>query len=896
MALKNIIITGSIGTYPTLSYGQKMYVSSTDEESFPIEEVIGSNGGSLPNLFGQTSSVDLYVNIDQKWSGYNDTQAGLVAYTESFQNEFVNGEFSGSVLTVSNGELTDPDCHQFLEVNTEEVSYSPFLYYTIVDTSYLSIFNSISSPFTSNAFLTAETSPNNGEIFILNTRLRTGGYRGGPPITNTYSINYIKINRFDKQGNDNTLSLQELTSLRINFSDIGIIEFPLLTITEYPTYYLYTTYVNGNITSVDNNILDYSVSASSTFSFPVLAGSLSGDGNITLINNYNNIIYDSLGYFDGLAGSYNPIDTPNIPISFSFSCTVTGTTPFYADVYLIKGNQVENPSNEIDVTNQGPFSSSPSTLIFTGSFTPIVGEQYKIYLGGYPSVNNYTATNVQLYFTQSEAPYSSSNLIVLEPYLTQNFYYDDCNALYGNATELEYDSKFYQVNYEGTTIPTNQQQILNNTAEIAPVKSYNYTAAAQVLPRYKGSRITSDAYNVSSIVTASLIQSSYPQYLNAKPYGYVPVNTYDTAIFEFNGGNPTIEVSKTSRVDISTIMNVDNTSSISTIQSSDVAFGEIIKEKIQLKSNPIITQYTTNEIIVPADVRVVTNDVSPTPVFMNTSYPQDWTYISSSQQDNSPRFLITGSFYKINNYIDGDDFKKIAYVYEGTINTDGCIFSIPTWLTQAFVNSNATWSNGSKLSRIKEDTYSFVIGNNPNQVNISERAWYVYKDPNSGEYSPKGSVTTQVISQSIANGISKGERWFISIYDSPFTSPINISNATPLANTFTGSLDYLNYPLEYSSAYEISSSFSMSGNILVFNFKPPLNGPDYKIHLGSSALFGGGSNYGLLLWKSPVNTNTILFNNTNLTNLGLGNIITDTSSPTIKNNLNYISKTFGSKP
>ena len=31
MALKNIIITGSIGTYPTLSYGQKEYISSTTD-------------------------------------------------------------------------------------------------------------------------------------------------------------------------------------------------------------------------------------------------------------------------------------------------------------------------------------------------------------------------------------------------------------------------------------------------------------------------------------------------------------------------------------------------------------------------------------------------------------------------------------------------------------------------------------------------------------------------------------------------------------------------------------------------------------------------------------------------------------------------------------------------
>ena len=43
MSLKDITITGSIGTYPTLSYGQKEYISSTDQQSFPIEKITGSS-------------------------------------------------------------------------------------------------------------------------------------------------------------------------------------------------------------------------------------------------------------------------------------------------------------------------------------------------------------------------------------------------------------------------------------------------------------------------------------------------------------------------------------------------------------------------------------------------------------------------------------------------------------------------------------------------------------------------------------------------------------------------------------------------------------------------------------------------------------------------------------
>jgi hypothetical protein len=856
-----------------------MYVSSTDEQSFPIEEVIGSNGGSLPNLFGQTSSVDLYVNIDQKWSGYNDTQAGLVEYTQSFQNEFVNGEFSGSVLTVSRGNLNDPECEEFLQVNTTEIDYDPFLYYTIIDNSTSP--TQIDSTFTTSTFLDPNTSPNNGEIFVLNTRLKTN-------ISDTYFIDYIKISRFDNQGNNNTISLQELDILRIKFSDAGIIDFPLFTISEYPTYYLYTTYVTGNVTSTNNNVIlhQFSASAYTTANFLLLeATTWSGSGLVPSINT------DSC--FNTSSYVYSFKDTPNINIIFTGSVTFTLGMDGFVGLYQTNGSPSSGPFYPVSVRNE---SFGAGTYYISASFSPIAGYSY-VYRIINESPMDLNINNMSWMFTQSISPNTSSNLTVLEPYLGQNFAYSDCDVLIGNAENVEYDSSFFQVNYEGTTIPTNQQQILSRSAELAPVKSYNYSATAQVLPRYKGSRFTSDAYNTSSIVTASLIQSSYPQYLNAKSYGYTPIDTYDTTIFEFNGGNPTVEVSRTSRVDIANILNVDNTASVSTIYSSDSAFGEIIEEKIQLKTKPIITQYSSNEIIVPADVRVVTNDISPIPVFMNTSYPQDWSYISGSAQDNSPKFIITSSYYKIDNYIDGDDFKKVAYVVEGTINTDGCVFLCPNYLTQAFVDSNVTWSNNSSLSRIVGDSYVFQIGNNPNQIDIFERSWYVYKDPN-GDYYPKGSVTTQVISQSIAEGLNKGERWFISTYDTLFTAPINVNTITPLINDFTASLDAINYPLAYSSAYEINNFYFIYGTVLEFSFKFPISGSAYQIIQGPPTAIYGGNNVklGLLIWKSPANTNTILFNGTNLTNLGLGNIITDNTSPTIKDNLNFISKTFGSKP
>ena len=72
--------------------------------------ITGSNGGVMPNLFGQTSSVYDYnnvVNITQSWNGTIPSVSGSIPFTQTSQDEFFNGEISGSNLVVTNGELSD---------------------------------------------------------------------------------------------------------------------------------------------------------------------------------------------------------------------------------------------------------------------------------------------------------------------------------------------------------------------------------------------------------------------------------------------------------------------------------------------------------------------------------------------------------------------------------------------------------------------------------------------------------------------------------------------------------------------------------------------------------------------------------------------------------------------
>jgi hypothetical protein len=73
--------------------------------------ISGSTGGTMPDLFGLTSSEftgNNVVNITQSWGGINSTPLGLVPFTDSTQMEFYDGELSGSYIQVEDGNL-NPD-------------------------------------------------------------------------------------------------------------------------------------------------------------------------------------------------------------------------------------------------------------------------------------------------------------------------------------------------------------------------------------------------------------------------------------------------------------------------------------------------------------------------------------------------------------------------------------------------------------------------------------------------------------------------------------------------------------------------------------------------------------------------------------------------------------------
>ena len=94
----------------------------------PMYEITGSAGGVMPSLLVSTipfESASAYtdysypgvVNITQSWSGSTPSLSGSVPFIDATSVEFYNGEFSGSIIEVTNGEL-NPGCDPVKSAST----------------------------------------------------------------------------------------------------------------------------------------------------------------------------------------------------------------------------------------------------------------------------------------------------------------------------------------------------------------------------------------------------------------------------------------------------------------------------------------------------------------------------------------------------------------------------------------------------------------------------------------------------------------------------------------------------------------------------------------------------------------------------------------------------------
>ena len=308
-------------------------------------------------------------------------------------------------------------------------------------------------------------------------------------------VKYIKIARFDSYGNDNYQSLRELDNIRIRTEDNKIIDYPIVSITEYPSsslnnpYFLYRT-ISTNITSSTNNqILNYRASASRNHVLPL--------SPITeaYVTNFTESV-DVQNYFNSTTGIYTLGNTPNILLLVTCSILWDGSpnnTRVYAAIATL------DSSGQVDSLLGGgysPYSTSPATFIFSSSFTPIENQRYVLYVANFDAFS-FNINTASLSITQSQSPVAGIGAqTVLEPYITTPFINSDYDVLMNNAVENQYSNTYLKVDYvNNPNVPQNLISILSGSTAPATVQDSNYTLAGYINSRYIGKGLTSRQLN-----------------------------------------------------------------------------------------------------------------------------------------------------------------------------------------------------------------------------------------------------------------------------------------------------------------------------------------------------------------------------------------------------------------
>jgi len=315
----------------------------------------------------------------------------------------------------------------------------------------------------------------------------------------TRGVKYIKIARIDANGKDNTTQLQNLTDIREVFSDILYpIQYDIVGISEYPDYYLYSIIPTDITSSANQEVLNYKVSASSNTLDNGYAGQF-----ISYSVNTN-----TLNYLTASSGNYTLHNTPNVTLQITGSATIN-YNGYVTDPTVFILFSTANPAAPVVASASLPSPAGTYTVTLSGSFTPLENTNFYFYIE--PGDNGVISANLQFNVTQSVNPQSSTtDVVVLEPYVDEIFNGSDCDVLQNNVDINRFDGFFMDMDFtSGSILPQNQQAILNGSAVRAQIQPWNYTYTSQVSGRYEGKQQNAIAINVYTSASQFATSSAY---------------------------------------------------------------------------------------------------------------------------------------------------------------------------------------------------------------------------------------------------------------------------------------------------------------------------------------------------------------------------------------------------
>lgn len=691
-------------------------------------------------------------------------------------------------------------------------------------------------------------------------------------------VKYIKIARYDANGNDNYTSLRELDKIRIRTNDAGIIEYPIATITEYSTYFLYQT-ATTNITSSTNNFIpSHSVSASKSSSIATgsVPGSLRGTDGFVQITNLTEVSDPGLN-FNELGGWYRPNYTPNIPLTLKIRFNYTGSgvgSDARAGVFTMYDSF--NTGSGILATFTTPNNSgSAQSASFSGSVSiyPIENGFYTMWM----SISSSTPSaglvlnNFEFEISQSTAPAAGIGAqAVLEPYITVPFVNSDYNAIINNASENRLSEDFMDVDYaDSLNTPINLIALISGSATPAQIQDSNYTTQRVISSRYTGKQLQSAKLNVWS--STDIAPSKTPNVSNPKSY-FVRFNWLGGTTPEWGNNN----IGKTN-VSVKSIVDENGVEIIPVLDERGVNLG--ILEQTFGGSNATLLLNNPDSFGVNLDS--VNNTV---PVFRVGQRIKPILYTQTASYDSSGNVIGFGFTGSINfTQPDGQTLSTgsnnySAYVLGArslriaTAGTAGDIaFSIPADTSGTYVIPfGSTRSNLQSIG----NSASFFSGSSPVQYwyqptgslgSLSSSGYILYFSFDMKTRSTFNSSKITYILQKSTNG---GSNW-----SNLFTSPQVIYTGTNQGSQYTSTANsqftYTERNATTSSLYRLAviALDIPSGQSLI------LDEPTFIVRQYPAATFNQTSTSCTLFWNTGSSSNTLLASTGSVSAGGLNEFI-----------------------
>ena len=708
---------------PQVSYSEELITGSID-----IGDVEGGPGGML-NIFNGLSTSpsgtlgsgpDNRFDITQSWEESYTNLLGSVTKTNDSQHEFYDGEFSGSTMLITNGELNS-ECDEFKNVSVTSTPYflrvigsgNPF---PNIDDEWLSNFND----------------PLDGYMYFL-YRSQVG------PFGQYFQSKYVKISKIDNNGDDQSSNLESLTQITLTFPEYTSsdnITYQILNVTEKPNFYIYE--LNPNVSSLPPSI-PTPTSGDLNYDFTGSIDNIGATSPFTTKNLEFTPLTDNLNFYTTttpfISGSQYNIQTyPQKDLDIEVTGTInifstSGVGSFY--IQLLKGN---NNSNFLDTLDFQLITINTNTVLnLSSTLTPpplgnlLPGDIIYLRLTPGPVTAPSTAvtfTNSFINISSTEASATSSVDSVLEPYFSSDFSRAlDCQPLLNNVQGERANPFLQDLDYQTSqTVPVNYQAIVSESATKATVPESNYTQLSSANLRYNGSKIQSEKIN------------QWTPFNNIGTYGKTPSISNENALItycEWVGGlSP--DVKGVQAASISYIINEDDAvrePNLTEGAISDVQFAFPAGENciVSLTDPPI----GTGMEILNGTKPIYRGGVRVEPILYTQtgSNPGEYTSSISLVQNNS--LAITINDISVRNNFLPIDFPSIG------------VTGYPTDVAQ-FVGGNGF----------------FVIGYNPfNSAPLAYPAasWNNYQDPNSrmkpdsGVPSPGGSTLQQRFGYEVSN-------------------------------------------------------------------------------------------------------------------------------------------------